>query len=220
MAEIDNSSTFADNISLPIHRWYRYTAGFSAEWVKNVVKEYLKKTKKESIVVLDPFSGSGTTLLACDEIGIDSIGYESHPLVYEIASAKLSWDADASKVKKYTQQVLAKANEKKYEMAEYPSIITKCYDEKNLEEINALRNVIDETLDDSKEARLIWVGFVSMLRTASHAGTATWQYVLPNKKKAKVLSAYEAFERQMEMICDDILGFQKMVHKKITSIES
>lgn len=209
MEKVDSSSTFADNMSLPVHRWYRYSAGFSAEWVKQTVKAYLQKTKKEKILVLDPFSGSGTTLLACDEIGVSSIGYEAQPLVYEIADAKLSWDADVRKVKEYTEQVLKKAKENKYPMADFPLIVTKCYDEKNLEEINSLKNVIDELYDNSKETRLVWAGFVSMLRAASHAGTATWQYVLPNKKKAKVLSAYEAFERQMEMICEDICEFQK-----------
>jgi len=29
----DYSATFADNMSLPVHRWFRYTAGFSAAWV-------------------------------------------------------------------------------------------------------------------------------------------------------------------------------------------
>ena len=28
------STTFVDNMKLPIHRWFRYSAGFSAEWVK------------------------------------------------------------------------------------------------------------------------------------------------------------------------------------------
>lgn len=31
MSKVDVSSTFKDNMSLPIHRWYRYSAGFSAE---------------------------------------------------------------------------------------------------------------------------------------------------------------------------------------------
>lgn len=26
------SGTFTDNMKLPIHRWFRYSAGFSAEW--------------------------------------------------------------------------------------------------------------------------------------------------------------------------------------------
>ena len=27
------SGAFVDNMALPIHRWYRYSAGFSADWV-------------------------------------------------------------------------------------------------------------------------------------------------------------------------------------------
>ena len=33
----DNFSTFADNMKLPVHRWFRYSAGFSAQWVENVI---------------------------------------------------------------------------------------------------------------------------------------------------------------------------------------
>ena len=91
MAKVDSSSTFADNMSLPVHRWYRYSAGFSAEWVKQTVKEYLQKTKKEKILVLDPFSGSGTTLLACDEIGVSSIGYLS---LIHISSLRVAFSLD------------------------------------------------------------------------------------------------------------------------------
>ena len=31
------SSTFLDNLSIPIHRWFRYSAGFSADWVREVI---------------------------------------------------------------------------------------------------------------------------------------------------------------------------------------
>lgn len=214
MAKIDSSSTFADNMTLPIHRWYRYTAGFSSEWVKNVVLEYIRKEKKQDIRVLDPFAGSGTTLLACDEIGVSSVGYESQPLVYEIADAKLCWDADALKVREQTKEVIKYAKSNDFKNSQFPEIVKKCYDDKNLAEIDALKQSIAALGKGSKEDKLIWVGFVSMLRSASHAGTATWQYVLPNKTKAKVLSAYEAFEKQMDIICEDISAFQKIGAKK------
>mgnify|MGYP000954451231 FL=1 len=209
MAKIDNSSTFANNMSLPIHKWYRYTAGFSSEWVKSVVQDKIKKENDNSIKVLDPFAGSGTTLLACDEIGISSIGYESQPLVYKIACSKLCWDADIQKVIAKTKKVLKYAKEHKFKSSEFPEIVKKCYDEKNLAEIDALKQTIDKICKDDKEDKLVWVGFVSILRSSSHVGTAIWQYVLPNKTKAKVLSAFEAFERQMEVICEDIDVFQK-----------
>lgn len=209
MAKIDSSSTFADNMSLPIHRWYRYTAGFSAEWVKSIVQEKIQKGKNRNINVLDPFAGSGTTLLACDEMGISSVGYESQPLVYKIASSKLCWDADIHMVIDKTNKVLKYAKEHKFKSSEFPKIVKKCYDDKNIAEIDALKQTIEKLCKDDKEDKLVWVGFVSMLRSASRAGTATWQYVLPNRTKTKVLSAFEAFERQMEIICEDIEVFQK-----------
>jgi hypothetical protein len=55
------SGAFVDNMSLPAHRWYRYSAGFSADWVRWLTYKGCKEPVKFS--VLDPFSGVGTTLL-------------------------------------------------------------------------------------------------------------------------------------------------------------
>ena len=214
MKKNDLSSTFQDNMSLPIHRWYRYTAGFSAEWVEHVVKDYLEKTENKDIVVLDPFAGSGTTLLACDKIGVTSYGYESHPLVNKIASAKLMWDVSADAVKDFAKDVIMYATQNETTVDNFPEIVTKCYDESNLLQITSLKKALKQYENNSKEYNVVWVGFVSMLRSASHAGTATWQYVLPNKTKAKVSSAYEAFEKQIDMRVGDIAQFQSCNAKK------
>ena len=94
--QTDNSSTFVDNMSLPIHRWFRYSAGFSAQWVEETILTYQSQSSKNNTIkVLDPFAGSGTTLLSCDKLGVKSYGYESHPLVYKIAERKLLWSTDA-----------------------------------------------------------------------------------------------------------------------------
>ena len=50
------SSTFVENMALPIHRWYRYSAGFSAQWVESVIAE---ARQSDSVAVLDPFAGAG-----------------------------------------------------------------------------------------------------------------------------------------------------------------
>src|SRR5437660_10649995 len=36
---IGHTSNFLDNLRLPVHRWFRYSAGFSAEWVKWLLAE-------------------------------------------------------------------------------------------------------------------------------------------------------------------------------------
>ncbi len=33
----DTSSTFVDNMGLPVHRWFRYSAGFSATWANEII---------------------------------------------------------------------------------------------------------------------------------------------------------------------------------------
>lgn len=52
------SGTFTDNMKLPIHRWFRYSAGFSAEWAKTIIEQEKVGSK---LTVLDPFAGSGAT---------------------------------------------------------------------------------------------------------------------------------------------------------------
>ena len=76
-------TTFADNMRLPVHRWFRYSAGFSAELVLSILAEVDEAT------VLDPFAGSATTLLAAQSGGAESIGIDPHPFVSRVAEAKL-----------------------------------------------------------------------------------------------------------------------------------
>lgn len=53
--------------------------------------EYLVKlVSKEGATVLDPFAGSGTTLIACKKLGRNYIGIEREEEYIKIAEARLS----------------------------------------------------------------------------------------------------------------------------------
>ena len=53
--------------------------------------EYLiKLVSKEGAVVLDPFLGSGTTLLACQKLNRKGIGIEKEEEYVKIAQARLN----------------------------------------------------------------------------------------------------------------------------------
>lgn len=84
------SGTFTDNMKFPVHRWFRYSAGFSAEWVEREILRHCHDSK-EKINILDPFSGSGTTLLAAEAVQANAVGFEPHPFIYRVAKAKLGW---------------------------------------------------------------------------------------------------------------------------------
>ena len=211
------SGSFVDNMKLPIHRWFRYSAGFSAEWVSEV----LSKTKSnQEVLVLDPFAGSGTTLLAADAVGLSSIGVESHPFIARIAEAKLSWDVDADS---FLEKALEILNFSKKIRAlslynKYPELINRCYSPDILKVLDSLRIAWIETNDGSKESELIWLAITSILRMTSSAGTAQWQYILPNKSKKTVSSPFRAFETQIYMMYGDIKFFQRKYGKPMSRI--
>ena len=80
---LNTSSTFADNMKLPVHRWFRYSAGFSAMWVESLITQAMKQG---NVTLLDPFAGSGTTLLVSEKLGAQCYGIEAHPFVARVAS--------------------------------------------------------------------------------------------------------------------------------------
>lgn len=87
---------YSDDLNKPFQRWYRYKEGFSVELVEQLIKEYSKH--KEGII-LDPFSGSGSTLLAANNMGYSGIGFEVNPFSFFLSRCKLD---------KYTKEVIDK----------------------------------------------------------------------------------------------------------------
>lgn len=81
---------FADNKQLPIHRWVPWIAGFSAAFVDDVLDSYLGNGKRrERTLVLDPFTGVGTTLVQASFHGSDYVGFEINPYAALAARIKL-----------------------------------------------------------------------------------------------------------------------------------
>ncbi|MBV8773856.1 MAG: DNA methyltransferase [Deltaproteobacteria bacterium] len=65
--------------------------------------------------VLDPFCGTGTTLVECKKLGLESIGVERNPVAWFASRVKLNWKIDpdgliahAEEIAKFTTQQLRK----------------------------------------------------------------------------------------------------------------
>lgn len=193
------SSTFVPNMRLPVHRWFRYSAGFSAEWAESVIKSIPGPVR-----VLDPFAGSGTTLLAAEVSGAASWGLEAHPFVYRIARAKLSWRNDAQAYLRKIEQVRRASRDARTDVASYPPLIRKCYEDEALRQLDALRQGYEQVRDDSPASELAWLTLIAILRKVSTAGTAPWQYILPKKQKRAPADPALAFEECARVIYHDM----------------
>ncbi|MFC6592329.1 DNA methyltransferase [Deinococcus lacus] len=197
-------TTFRENTNLPIHRWFKYSAGFSADWVS----ERLFRNK-DFKVIGDPFAGSGTTLIASALEGRSTVGFESHPFVYRIAKAKTnSLLTDSNSFSDLAHDFLLGSKDAKPSTQVYENeLMRRIFDDENLLALSKIRSAVDQ-LGSSPNETIVWLAVVSMLRSASHAGTANWQYVLPNKSKYNVKSAHEALKLKLEIFKNDIASIQ------------
>ena len=197
----DTSSTFVDNMSLPVHRWFRFSAGFSAEWVKKVIEDAKAKFDPR---VLDPFAGSGTALLAAEDSGVDSYGVEAHSFLFRVATVKLSRRSDPDLYLKLARDVRDTAKKLRPELDHYPALIHKCYEPHALALLDSLRQAVEKHRSEAATWALVWLTLVNILRPTASVGTAQWQYVLPQKRKKKILDPLEAFDSATEMFYRDI----------------
>jgi len=78
--------SFAVNKTLPIHRWVPWIAGFSCSFVRDILDTFLASTG----IVLDPFSGVGTTLVEAILRGHNAIGFEINPYAALACRAKVN----------------------------------------------------------------------------------------------------------------------------------
>jgi len=76
--------SFQANKKQPGYRWFKYKEGFS----EALVHYLLDHLRIESGLILDPFAGSGTTLFAARERGINTFGIELLPVGYEVIEVR------------------------------------------------------------------------------------------------------------------------------------
>ena len=85
-----------------VHDWYRFVLSFPP----HLIQEYVDRFGLgPSDSVLDPFCGTGTTLVECKKLGIASIGIESTPMAHFASSVKVDWSGDCARLVEYADTV-------------------------------------------------------------------------------------------------------------------
>jgi len=94
----------SENKTLPMHRWVPWIAGFSAQFVQDVIEEYLPADPRGECLILDPFAGVGTTLIEGLKAGSNVLGFEINAYAALAASAKLeALDLSPTMIREQTQ---------------------------------------------------------------------------------------------------------------------
>lgn len=86
----------------PAHDWYRFVFSFPPHLVREYLARFGVGRKK---VVLDPFCGTGTTLIESAKLGISSIGVEANPMAYFASQVKVDWSPDPEGLLRHARKV-------------------------------------------------------------------------------------------------------------------
>lgn len=198
--------TFKDNTDAPIHRWFRYQAGFSFELVSAFLDLF---NIGEGDEVLDPFGGVGTTVVEAKKKGATAHGVEVHPFISWVAEQKTNWDIDISELQEEKRelrgQVSAALDERDYQEYisddEEPEFLYKVFDNRKLGELY----LIDEVLSgyESEYSELYRMALVASLRDVCKANTV-FPYVQPSATKDSTPEPQAVFSEKLDMVVNDL----------------
>lgn len=88
------------------HDWYRFVLSFPA----HLVREYLSRFElNEDDMLLDPFCGTGTTLVEAKRHGIPSTGIEANAIAHFACSVKTDWDVDPAGLREHAYSLAGQA---------------------------------------------------------------------------------------------------------------
>lgn len=75
----------------PVHDWYRFVLAYPPHLVRDYIRRFDLSSSHQ---VLDPFCGTGTTIVECKKFGIPSIGVEANPMAHFASQVKVEWTID------------------------------------------------------------------------------------------------------------------------------
>jgi hypothetical protein len=70
------------------HDWFRFVLSFPPHLVRDYLRRFGIGSRQR---VLDPFCGTGTTIVECKKLGIPSVGAEANPMAHFASQVKVDW---------------------------------------------------------------------------------------------------------------------------------
>ncbi|MEW6222335.1 MAG: DNA methyltransferase [Candidatus Hadarchaeota archaeon] len=178
----------------PIYRWFQIKESFSSGLVKLLAETW---GLGEGDIVLDPFCGAGTTLLACKELGLDCMGFDVYPLFLLASRAKIR-DYDVGDLKTEISKILG--SEPEEADVQVPPFVARVFPPRVLYELDFFRGKVLEVKDEKAREFLL----LGLLNAAMDSSWARKDGAAIKVTKKSVPPLKKALERRLFGMCRDI----------------
>lgn len=160
-ADLVNTSTVQ---SRAFHRWARYREGYSPL----LVEELIRRSSLDPSLhyVIDPMCGSGTTVVAANEVGFDALGCDVNPYAVDLTNAKTYHysESDLEDLDDFLSSLSTRTH--KYQLAVEPEI-RKYFPAGNLDALLSIRGAI-ENLPSAAAVSLAKMAWLSIIEDCSN----------------------------------------------------
>ncbi len=215
-----------------VHRWYDYLEDFPYTLLEKSIKKY---NLMNGDLILDPFCGSGTTLVSGNLFHLNAIGIDSSPLMCLVSEIKTTWDINTNKLRDTYKEIttkfirLAKNIENynikndflermpKRELNQWMSF-------KMQKEVSLMKDLVNE-IDNKKINKLFLVLLGKSAFDASYVSLCPGTTFYPHRKKEPF---FDVFCKKMIQIYNDLkliqsfnsYGKTKVFNRSATEIHS
>jgi 16S rRNA G966 N2-methylase RsmD len=91
----------------PVHDWYRFVLSYPPHLVQHYLEKFGVGSGQR---VLDPFCGTGTTVVECKKQGIASVGVEANPMAQFAGAVKVDWALNSEQLIEVAQQIVKQSD--------------------------------------------------------------------------------------------------------------
>ena len=204
-----------------IHDWYRLVLGFSDHLVAGLIAEFELSFGDN---VLDPFCGTGTTLIECMKRGINAWGLDANPSSCFAAGVKTTWSLQQSKLASILPYITTRfrkirdlpnlSSDAFYSYCSTSGMLERRWLTKSAAlDATALKRAIDRSKWPKKYKNICLLAAMNeLVHRVSNVKFGPELYCSPTKTTAKML---DSFKRHMSKVPVDLANTRGLVRGKI-----
>lgn len=203
---------------------------YHSKYIPQIAGNLIKFLSKEGDLILDNFSGSGTTLIEAKLLNRNAIGVDINPLACLISKSKTmnipekELNTTTAKLieeirilinSTRTQKSLSNFNQKtedslkEYKIADFP-YINGWFQPQVITELSIIKSQIGK-LDNEDVRDFCLMVFSSIVREVSNAASEFGNLMI-SKKKQRVNNTFERFEKKIKEATKKLIDFSKTVN--------
>ena len=197
----------------PIYNWHAFKHSYSKGLVEKLIKKF---NLGKGSWVLDPFSGGGTTLLACKEIGINSKGIDILPFSVFLSNVKTR-NYDPDKLRGHLKKFIGdrKPTAKEISLPDI-GIMNKAFNDKVRNELLDLKYKINQ-IKDANIRDFYMLGLLGILESVSNTEKAGG-FLRVVEKNVSDKEVVPKFLSRIETMINDVEKFNNTL--KFTKVKA